>query len=177
MRHDDGARFRCLQRGGGRQVPSLSLDKGLCRSNASRGAIPASFAVNACFDGRVLYIYNNLDVALGVAVQGDVGKPRRTESDFDLAAVATRKESSDPDLLLPGDELKFPIGSGAAQIKLRGTPKIGYYAESRAFETYIPGKSLGVIQAFTAMMKEVDQDARQYATCETSPQPRSPPGM
>jgi hypothetical protein len=147
---------------------SASFAPGLCQSNTARGAIPHSFAVQACFDGSTLYIYNNLDVALGVSVQGAVGKPMRSESDFDLAAIATRKKSKDPDLLLPGDELKFPIGAGAAQVKLRGTPTIGFYAESRAFETYIPSKSLGVEQAFTAMMTEVDKDARQYADCMAS---------
>lgn len=147
---------------------SASLAPGLCHSNRARGSIPKSFAVRACFDGSTLYIYNNLDVALGVAVQGSVGKPRRTESNFSLAAIATRKKSKDPNLLLPGDELKFPIGPGAAKVKLRGTKTIGFYAEARAFETYIPSKTVGVAQAFTAMMTEVDQDARQYADCMTS---------
>jgi hypothetical protein len=152
-------------------LASAGLGPALCHprnSDTSRGKIPASFAVEACFDGHNLHIYNNLDLALGVAITGSVGNPTRTESNFDLAAIATRKKSTDPDLLLPGDELTFPVGSGAAKIKLRGTPTIGFYAESRAFETYIPGKTVGVAQAFTAMMTEVDQDARQYADCMTS---------
>ena len=147
---------------------SASLAPGLCHVDTSRGSIPKSFAVRACFDGHTLYIYNDLDVALGVAVTGSVGTPTRIKTDYDLAAVATRKVSKDPDLLLPGDELRFPIGSGSARVKLRGTPKIGYYAEARAFETYIPGKTFGVVQAFTAMTKEVDQDGRQYADCAKS---------
>jgi hypothetical protein len=124
--------------------------------------------VRACFDGTTLDIYNNLDVALGVAFTGSVGSPTRTESNFDLASISTRRVSRDSDLLLPGDELKFPIGSGAARVKLRGTPKIGFYAEAHAFQTYIPGKTAGLTQAFTGMMSEVDQDARQYADCEAS---------
>jgi hypothetical protein len=70
---------------------SAGLAPGLCHSNTSRGSIPSSFAVKACFDGTALYIYNNLDVALGVAFTGSVGSPRRTESNFDLASIATRR--------------------------------------------------------------------------------------
>jgi hypothetical protein len=147
---------------------SAGLARGLCHSNTARGSIPGSFAVKACFDGNTLHIYNDLDVALGVAVQGSVGKPKRSEHDLGLAAIATRKVSNDPDLLLPGDELEFPIGSGPAKIKLRGTKLIGFYAEARTFETYIPGKGLGVAQAFTAMMSEINQDAVRYADCMAS---------
>ena len=69
---------------------SAGLAPGLCHASTSRGSIPSSFAVKACFDGTTLYIYNDLDVALGVAYTGSVGPPRRTESNFDLASIATR---------------------------------------------------------------------------------------
>src|ERR1039458_4107046 len=59
---------------------NASLDRGLCSSNASRGSIPASFSVDACFDGQTLHIYNNTTVPLGVAVQGEIGSPKRKET-------------------------------------------------------------------------------------------------
>ena len=147
---------------------NASLDRGLCSSNASRGSIPASFSVDACFDGQTLHIYNNTTVPLGVAVQGEIGSPKRKETDHGLAASATRLVSSDPDMLLPGDTLEFPVGSGAVSAKLRSTPKGGFYLLASAAQFYFPTGKAAVLQAYAGMIKEVDEDFSQYYECEQS---------
>ena len=143
-------------------------DPGLCNLSQARGAIPTSFAVDACFDGSALVLHNNLDVAMGVATSGDVSGPKRSTANYDLAALATRAVSSDQTLLLPGDELRFRVGPGAARIKLRGTRKGGFFMLASAADNFIPGKTTGLVKAFTAMVKEVDDDLRQFQTCRTS---------
>lgn len=149
-------------------MANAGVSPGLClpgRPDTTRGKIPASFAVQACFDGKTLFVHNNLDVALGVAVDGAVGKPDRIKTDFGLAALATRAVSKDPLMLLPGDTLKFPIGPGAARAALRSTSTIGFYALARAVAPYIPLDATGVIDDFTAMIKDVDQAGHDYADC------------
>jgi hypothetical protein len=147
---------------------NASLDRGLCSTNASRGSIPASFAVDACFDGQTLHIYNNTTVPLGVAVQGDIGSPKRKETDHGLAASATRLVSSDPDMLLPGDTLEFPVGPGAVSAKLRSTTKGSFYLLASAAQFYFPTGKAAVLQAYVGMIKEVDEDFSQYYECEQS---------
>jgi hypothetical protein len=144
------------------------LNRGLCNPISSRAQIPDSFAVDACFDGTHLVLHNNRVLAMGVSVGGDVGSPKRTSSDYELAAVTTRALSNDSRILLPGDTLSFPVGSGAASFKLRGTPKGGLYLVASGIQNYIPGGGTAVVQGFTAMMKEVDDDFRQYSECRTS---------
>jgi len=132
--------------------------------NTTRGSIPASFAVEACFDGSKLTLRNNISLALTVLTKGDVGKPSRTESDYGLAALATRAQSHDPNLFLPGDQLRFPIGSRAASARLAGSSG-GFYALATTVADFIPGKPSAVIGAFTGLIDELSTDMTQYKGC------------
>jgi hypothetical protein len=137
---------------------------GLCQMTTARGAIPSSFAVEACFDGAKLTLRNDIDVALGVVSKGDVGTPTRTKSDFGLAALATRLHSHDPNLLLPGDRLRFPIGTHAASARLVGS-SASFYALATTIADFIPGKPNAVIAAFTTLVNELSADMAQYKNC------------
>jgi hypothetical protein len=137
---------------------------GLCHMTTARGAIPSSFAVEACFDGAKLTLRNDIDVALGVVSKGDVGTPTRTESDFGLAALATRVQSHDPHLLLPGDRLRFPIGAHVASARLVGS-STSFYALATTIADFVPGKPNAVIAAFTTLVNELSADMAQYKNC------------
>ncbi len=145
-----------------------ALSRGLCKSDASRGSIPPSFAVQACFDGKTLYVRNDLDVALGVATAGSVGKPRRTESNHELAVDAARLKSKDADVLLPGDTLAFPIGIGKARVKLRGTSTTAYFLAADVAHFFPIPKVGALFDAFTAWLSEVNNDGHRYLGCERS---------
>jgi hypothetical protein len=146
-----------------------ALSRGLCRSNSDRGSIPQSFAVRACFDGTKLYVRNNLDVALGVATSGSVGSPHRTESNYNLEVDVTRLRSKDPNVLLPGDTLAFPIGSGGARIKLRGTSTTSFYFLAATVAHFFPiPKVGGLAESFATWLGELDADGHQYLDCERS---------
>ena len=137
---------------------------GLCSMNTTRGSIPASFAVEACFDGAKLTLRNNISVALTVLTKGDVDKPSRRESDYGLAALATRAQSHDPNLFLPGDQLRFSIGTHAASARLAGS-SAGFYALATTVADFIPGKPSAVIGAFTGLIDELSTDMAQYKGC------------
>ena len=146
-----------------------ALSPGLCNSKPARGPIPASFAVQACFDGTTLYVRNNLDVALGVATAGSVGPPKRTESNYDLEVDVTRLKSKDPDVLLPGDTLAFPIGPASARIKLRGTSTTSFYFLASDVAHFFPIPKTGsVFESFAAWLSELNDDGHQYLECERS---------
>ena len=136
----------------------------LCHMSKTRGAIPSSFAVDACFDGTKLMLRNSIDVALGVITRGDVGRPSRLESDVGLAALATRAHSHDPNLFLPGDLLRFPIGPGAASARLAGS-STAFYALAHTVAEFIPGKPNAVLGAFTGLSTELAADMAQYRDC------------
>jgi hypothetical protein len=133
--------------------------------NTSRGAIPTNFGIEACTDAKNVYLHNNLTAALTVKVSGNVGPAKRSESDFGLAADATRLNSTDPWLLLPGDTLRIPIGPGAASFRVYDSPSAGFYALALTLQTFIPGSGPAVIGAFTALVSELNSDFGQYEGC------------
>lgn len=152
--------------GGRASAARAALDTGLCRSNTSRGAIPPSFAVEACFDGTTLYVHNDRDLALGVAVQGSVGHPKRTETNYDLEVDAARLKSKDPDVLLPGDTLAFPIGSSTAKVRLRGTDVTSFYGMADIIAHFFPIPKAGALfEDYTQLVAELNEDGTKYLAC------------
>ncbi len=143
--------------------PTPGLDG--CNIDTSRGSISATFAVQACTDGTNMYLHNNLTVALSVKVKGNSGPARRTETDFGLAADATRLNSSDPWILLPGDTLRIPLGLGPAKFLLQPSQSAGFYALALTVQTFVPGGGPAVIGAFTTLISELNADFGQYQTC------------
>jgi hypothetical protein len=147
-------------------VARAGPDPYLCDMTTARGAIPNSFSAQGCFDGRTLTISNNLGIPMSVQVRGDVGKPTRTETDYGIAADATRAVSSDTRILLPGDTLRFPIGTGAAEVRLTGGRYADFYELASTVAGFLPGGASGEVQAVTAFVKELNEDFRKYHECE-----------
>ncbi len=138
---------------------------GLCQMQTDRGKIPSGFAIEACFDGKTVTLRNDLEVALSVETRGDVGRPSRSESDHGLAAEATRLQSEDSNILLPGDTLRFPVGAGKAALGVGTSNSAGFYALATTADNFIPGRPSAVIGSFTSFMHEVDGDFSQYENC------------
>ncbi len=69
-------------------------------------------------------------------------------------------------MLLPGDTLRFPIGTGAAELRLWGGKNWGFYELASTVAAFIPGSPSTYLQAFTALIKELNDDFTQYHTCE-----------
>jgi hypothetical protein len=138
---------------------------GLCQMNSSRGTIPANFAIEACSDGQYVYLHNNLTVALTVKVHGNVGPAKRSESDYGLAADATRLNSNDPRILLPGDTLRIEIGPRAALFRVYDSRSAGFYALALTLQTFVPGSGPAVIDSFTSLVSELNADFGQYKGC------------
>jgi hypothetical protein len=138
---------------------------GLCQMNTSRGAIPASFAIQACTDTKAVYLHNNLTVALTVQVSGDVGAATRSESDYGLAADATRLHSHDPWIILPGDTLRIRLGPRAASFRLFDSTSAGFYALATVVQTFMPGHAPGLMGTFTSLVSELNDDFLEYKEC------------
>lgn len=141
------------------------LDPGLCHPVSGRADIPSNFGVDACFDGSKLTLRNSITLVLNASKTGDVGNPARRESDYGLAADAERLKSSDPDVFLPGDELVYPVGSGAGTVGIRGSSDNGFYAIATTIADFFPGKPNAIVGAFTAFVSEIDDDFTHYHTC------------
>jgi hypothetical protein len=142
-----------------------SVNPGLCHSTSARANIPSNFAVDACFDGSSLTLRNSSELVLDVSKTGSVGNPSRTESDYGLAADALRLKSNDPNIFLPGDQLKFPVGAGSGSVSIRGSSENGFYAIATTVADFFPGKPAAVVGAFTGLVSELDDDFSQYQTC------------
>ncbi len=145
---------------------SAGPDRYLCDMTVARGAIPSSFAAQACFDGRTLTISNDLSIPMSVQVRGNVGNPTRTETDYGIAAEATRAVSTDPRILLPGDTLRFPIGSGAAELRLTAGRYADFYVLASTIADFLPGDTSTDVQAVTTLVKEINEDFTKYHDCE-----------
>lgn len=140
---------------------------GLCHSTTTRGQIPDSFAIDGCFDGEYdnLFLRNTLTLALTPEEKGDVEGGTVQKADFDLAALATRSVAGNELLILPGDTAKLPIGVGAATVGIKGSRHGGFFALATTAATFTPVKTEAVVEAFTGMIKELDDDFAQYQNC------------
>ena len=141
------------------------LDPGLCHATTGRASIPSNFGVDACFDGAHLTLRNSITLALDASKSGDVANPSRRESDYGLAADAERLKSNDPTIFLPGDELVFPVGSGAGTVGIRGSSDNGFYAIATTIADFFPGKPNAIVGVFTGFVSEINDDFTQYHTC------------
>jgi hypothetical protein len=147
------------------RAAQAGVDTGLCHSTDARADIPSSFGVNACFDGSHLVLRNQLTLVLDASKSGDVGNPTRHESDFGLAASAERLHSHDPDVFLPGDKLTYPVGRGTGTVRIRGSGDNGFYAIATTIADFFPGKPAAVVNAFTGLVAELNDDNARYQSC------------
>lgn len=138
---------------------------GLCHMVHARASIPSNFGTDACFDGAHLVLRNQLALVLSASRSGDVGNPTRQEGDLGLAADAERVHSHDPGILLPGDMLTYPVGSGAGAVKIRGSQDNGFYAIATTIADFFPGKPAGWVNTFTDLVAELNDDYASYRKC------------
>jgi hypothetical protein len=144
------------------------VDPGLCKQDAStpRATILPDFGASACFGGSQLVLKDATNLVLEVSRSGDVRAPSRNEGDSGLAADATRlKSHGDPNIFLPDDKLFFPVGPGAGSVGIRGSSENGFYAIATTIADFFPGKTSGIVSAFTTFTTKVNDDFDNYRTC------------
>lgn len=157
---------------GGASAASVLSRRGpvsaLCAMDTTRGSIPAGFALDACVDGSTIVLHNQLEVPVKVTVQGATGAVVTVPGDLGIAATMTRKEISDPSLLLPSDIMRIPIGSAAATVHIdgheNGTTYIYYRVVEPVFSKF-PG--LDVYQAGASMARDMLEAQLGYQECLT----------
>ena len=141
---------------------------GLCQMNTSRGAVPADFPIQACVDGSNIWLYNTTTLVLRVFRGGDVGKPVSTPTDFSLAVDVTRLKDGGEWVLLPGDKLKIPIGSGSAAVNVKVLPSAeDFYFWANLVATFFPlGKVVSGLAAFAQFISDINADFNDYENCK-----------
>jgi hypothetical protein len=139
---------------------------GLCGMHTSRGAVPAGFPIDACVDGSSIWLYNSSTLDLAVAATGSVSSPRTTVTNPTLAVDATRLHSGNQWLLLPGDKMQIPIGSGSAEVRLGLDKSAGFYALALTAQTYVPIVNNAVLNSYTQFIAEVNADFANYQNCK-----------
>lgn len=138
----------------------------LCRMNTVRGAVPQNFTVEACVDGDAIWIRNQLDLPITFTFSGDVRTPVKVSIDQSIESILTRLIRSSPNVVMPRDLVRYPIGNGPASIVAADTTAGGTYLLAKTLATYLPIKTGGEIhQALTALIVDLDDSFRQLATC------------
>lgn len=139
---------------------------GLCAMDTTRGQVPANFAIDACLNSSRLVLHNTLLVPVNLSLSGDTGQRTHVSINYSIPAELTRAAYTDPLLLLPGDIMLIPLGSGTANISIAGTEGGGFYALATALSAFIPA---GMIKAawgpITTMINELNSDFGKYANC------------
>jgi hypothetical protein len=149
----------------GGAAASAAPAPGLCVMNTGRGVVPAKFAMDACVDAKSIWLRNTLKVPVTMGVAGDTGTPVRVQTDVGLAAQLTRLRYPNPLLLLPGDIMRIPVGSGAASVTIANTDAGGFYALAWTAANFLPGKPIQVSQAFTDLLAELNNAMGVYNNC------------
>lgn len=139
---------------------------GLCSMTTSRGSVPGDFAIDACIDSSFIWLRNNLQVPIDIATSGSAATPVSVYRDHGIVSKLTRAKYPSPLLLLPGDEIKIPFGSGGATASLADTRPGGFYALATTAADFLPaGKIVQAFSAVTDMLTELNDDNAQYANC------------
>jgi hypothetical protein len=131
---------------------------GLCPTDTSRGLVPSSFAIDACLDASSVWLHNTLKVPITIKETGDTGTPVTVSPDQTVASVATRAHYNNPNLLLPGDLIRVPLGPGEAAVELASTDAGGFYILAFTLGSFLPGgKPKAVYDAFTGMVADMSE--------------------
>ena len=144
-------------------------DSSLCKSDTTRLTIPGSYPLPACFDGSKLTIRNNTDFPLAITYDGDAGTPyQRPYGGLPElpSLVLTYIQPAEGNLLMPGYQLEFPIGSGTATTTLVGTDDNRTYVLLKALIGVVPMHELAEIaKNASAMTRELTDVWSQYQNC------------
>lgn len=144
---------------------------GLCHMDTARGTVPTSFAIDACVEKSGIWLHNNLDVPIGISKFGSAETPITLTPNQSIAAVVTRARMNDPNLLLPGDIMKIPLGDKAATIGLDNTKAAPFYLWAVTQSAFLPAnKTKDVLDAFTGMISDMSEASLAYADCIDSPE-------
>jgi hypothetical protein len=144
--------------------------RGLCQMNTSRGRVPAKFPIQACVDGSNIWLYNTTTLVLQVVTEGDIGKPVTTPTDLSLAADATRLIYNGEWVMLPGDKLQIPIGSGAAAVNVGlSSSAQSFYALANAVATFFPlGDVADAVDMLAQFVSQINADFNDYKNCKVN---------
>jgi hypothetical protein len=141
----------------------------LCPMNTSRGAVPGSFPIVACVDGSNIWLSNTSAHVLSVTGSGDIKPAWVTSSDSSFGSGATRDVTRilyrNALILLPGDKIQVPIGSGAAEVRVSVFgPADVFYALAKIAVTSVP--RLARIDTFTQFATAITADFNNYRNCK-----------
>ena len=140
---------------------------GLCKMNVSRGKVPASFPIDGCVSGGGVFVRDTLGIPVGIDVIGDTGKPSTTGAPLNpIAALATLRTNHQPGLLIPGETVFVPVGSGAATVTVHNvTTAATTYVIADGFTSALP---LGKGNAVVTLVSELSDVYLKYRNCVAS---------
>lgn len=151
-------------------VPAgAGVDESLCKHDDGRADVPASFALDACFDGTTLVIVNRATFPLQLRMEGDRGEVEKFTDDAvpDAASrVMNDAYSFDPTLIFPGYGSRIAVGEGEFTLRLQPEERIARrHALADAIATYVP--LVGSAQAFVDLVNELDEVWENDQTCRS----------
>jgi hypothetical protein len=139
---------------------------GICSMNTARGAVPGTFALDACVDGSAIWLHNQLSVPVHVGMTGNTSPIAIVSPDQSTAAIVTRVRYPDPSILMPGDLARIPIGSGAASVTVLDANAAGFYAEAVTLSAFLPlGVGIQIYDAIADGIAAIVEANVQYKSC------------
>lgn len=148
------------------QAATAGPESSLCTADASRGTVPASFAIEACIASGSISVRNMLNVPITLQPQGDIGAPQKVNADVSSAATITRLIKRDPNILMPGDVFTFPIGHGKATLALKDTAAGFTYIEAVTLAAFLPvGPVFSAYDVLAGFIVDVDDADHAYEAC------------
>jgi len=109
----------------------------LCTPDNARGGGADAFALAACADGESITVRNDLQVAVLVRRDGDLGAPVWAHKRGSAGAEVLRRASADDVVLMPGEVARFPLGTAAASLTVADVDS-ATAAVLRALGPYLP---------------------------------------
>ena len=139
---------------------------GLCSMNTQRGAVPASFALEACVDRSAIVLRNQLSVPVRISATGSSARIVAISSDMSIASRLTRIAHPGPEVMMPGDVIRVPIGSGEAAVSIVDTDAGGFHALATTLAAFIPaGAAVQVYEAVAQGITEMVDANLRYQNC------------
>jgi len=104
----------------------------LCKMDSTRGSVPESFPIEACVDDTGIWLRDDLNVPVDLVVNGDATDPVAVTPDVSIGALLTRDKMGRPTLMLPGDIVHVPVGTGTVFLAVANSNANTYYVVARA---------------------------------------------
>lgn len=156
----------CAWLAGDVQAATAGPEPSLCTADASRGAVPASFAIEACIASGSIIVRNTLNVPITLQPQGDIGAAQRVNTDVSSAAAITRLIKREPNILMPGDVFTFPIGHRKATLALKDTAAGFTYIEAVTLAAFLPvSPVVSAYDTLAGFIVDVDAADHAYKAC------------